>query len=392
MSLINKMLQDLEARRATLSGEAGAAQEIRSLSPERSFGGPLRVFVAAIAMVMLLAAGGWWFMGDRLASQTQQATPAANGPVVAAAPAATAVPAAVAESPPAAIAREASGNAGLSQLAPVAEKAAVQAVPGPPAVPAQAREKPKSTAKPAEPARPAAQQKATQQVEVGKDARLHIATSLSKAPQPGERDADDSSRIEKRMRMSAPRERAENEYRRALGLVNQGRIQEGMAVLRGVLSEEPGHANARLSLFSLLVEQQRLDEAQSLLSEALARDAVQPQMAFRLARLQLERGDVRGAEETLRRATDSAMNNPDFRGFHAAVLQRLNRHKEAAGEFEAALRLSPQAGVWWMGLGISLEADGRAAEAKEAYQRAKATGALSPELAAFVDQKLKLLQ
>ena len=53
--------------------------------------------------------------------------------------------------------------------------------------------------------------------------------------------------------------------------------------------------------------------------------------------------------------------------------------------------LVPQAGVWWMGLGISLEADGRGAEARDALQRAKATGTLSPELAAFVEQKLRQL-
>jgi MSHA biogenesis protein MshN len=45
-----------------------------------------------------------------------------------------------------------------------------------------------------------------------------------------------------------------------------------------------------------------------------------------------------------------------------------------------------------MGLGLSLEADGRLPEARDAYQRARATGALTPELSEFVDQKLKRLQ
>lgn len=220
---------------------------------------------------------------------------------------------------------------------------------------------------------------------------LKVATALNTMPSAGMPVADDSARIEKKVRISTPRERAENEYRRALGMVNQGRIQEGMAVLRGALSEDAAHAGARLALFGLLIEQQRLDDAQALLEEALSRDPAQPQMASRLARLKLSRGDARGAEETLSRASAAAVGNPEYRALHAAVFQRLTFHKKAVDEYQAALRLVPQAGVWWMGLGISLEADGRPAEARDAFQRARATGALTPELTEFVEQKLKRL-
>lgn len=203
---------------------------------------------------------------------------------------------------------------------------------------------------------------------------------------------DEGVRIEKKMRASTARERAENEYRRALGLVNQGRVQESIAVLRAALSEDAGHAGSRLALFGLLLEQQRIEEAQALLEETLARDPAQPQMASRLARLKLSRGDARGANETLGKAAASAQSNPEYRALHAAVLQRLTLHKDAVTEFQAALRLAPQAGVWWMGLGISLEADGRGAEAREAFQRARSSGALSAELDRFVEQKLRQLQ
>ena len=220
---------------------------------------------------------------------------------------------------------------------------------------------------------------------------LKVETSLARVPAAEGAAAADEGRIEKKMRMPTPRERAENEYRRALGLVNQGRVQDGMAVLRAALSEDAGHAGARLALFGLLVEQQRHDEARALLQEALARDPAQPQFAFRLARLQLEGGDLRGAEQTLDGAAAAAAGNAEYRAFHAAVLQRLTLHKEAVAEYQAALRLAPQAGVWWLGMGISLEADGRPAEARAAYERARETGALSDELSAFVERKLRQL-
>ena len=45
-----------------------------------------------------------------------------------------------------------------------------------------------------------------------------------------------------------------------------------------------------------------------------------------------------------------------------------------------------------MGLGIALEGDGRPAEARDAFQRARATGALSAELDRFVEQRLRQIQ
>jgi MSHA biogenesis protein MshN len=151
--------------------------------------------------------------------------------------------------------------------------------------------------------------------------------------------------------------------------------------------------NARLALVNLQLEQQRLADAQTILEEGLGLLPGQPQLAMRLARIQVERGDLRGASDTLQKARGGASAaNPEFHALHAAVLQRLTLHKDAVAEYQAALRLAPQAGVWWMGLGISLEADGRGAEAREAFQRARSSGALSAELDRFVEQKLRQLQ
>jgi MSHA biogenesis protein MshN len=75
----------------------------------------------------------------------------------------------------------------------------------------------------------------------------------------------------------------------------------------------------------------------------------------------------------------------------AGILQRANRHKEAADQYQAAVRLQPGNAVWWMGMGISLQADKRNAEAKIAFQRARDSGRLAPELQAFVERRLQQL-
>ncbi len=387
MSLINKMLQDLESRRATLSGDSGMPHEIRSLPPQRT-SLPWVKLLGGAALVLLAGAIVWWWLaeGRMTFAPAPAPVPVATAPkAVPAAPVPALIPPAPppAETPSAPPPPAAVPQARQSPELPAEVGKAPPPQPLPPARKEAGRE-PLPPVRKASPPQPKPQE--------DEKAGLKVATALGQVPTAAGSVATDETRIEKKMRMSSPRERAENEYRRALGLVNQGRVQEGTAVLRGALSEDTGHAGARLALFGLLVEQQRLEEAQTLLEVTLARDPAQPQMASQLARLKLERGDVRGAAEALGKAAGAAADNPEYRALHAAVLQRLTLHKDAVAEYQAALRLAPQAGVWWMGLGISLEADGRGAEAREAFQKARASGALSAELDRFVEQKLRQLQ
>ena len=60
---------------------------------------------------------------------------------------------------------------------------------------------------------------------------------------------------------------------------------------------------------------------------------------------------------------------------------------EAADHYQAALKRSPGNGVWWMGLGISLQAQSLRTQARDAYLQAQAAG-LAPELQEFVQRRL----
>ncbi len=226
-------------------------------------------------------------------------------------------------------------------------------------------------------------------------AGLKVATRLSLKPEAAPAPASAAPGpvvIEKQPRLTSPRERADHEYRKAVAALNQGRAGEAQAGLRAALQEDPAHVQARLALAGLLVEQRQLAEAQALLQEGLGHSPGSVPLALKLARIQVERGELRAAAETLHRNLAGGAASAEYRGFHAGVLQRLEQHRAAAEEYQAALRLAPQVGVWWMGLGISLEADGRPAEAREAFQRARASGSLSAELERYVEQRLAQLQ
>ncbi|HKO87586.1 MAG TPA: tetratricopeptide repeat protein, partial [Burkholderiales bacterium] len=173
---------------------------------------------------------------------------------------------------------------------------------------------------------------------------------------------------------------AEGEFKRAVALINQGRQQEARAALNDALQLDAGHQGARQTLAVLLVESGASETAEALLAEGLRLNPQQTNFAILAARLRFQRGDAGGALDLLRQYGSTASNNADYRSFTAALLQRAGRHAEAIDEYRAAVSLSPGAGVWWMGLGISYEANGQSREAADAFRRALATSSLSAEL------------
>ena len=146
---------------------------------------------------------------------------------------------------------------------------------------------------------------------------------------------------------------------------------------------------ARQALVVALLRSKNSAEAERLLVERQALAPKSAGFAMILARLQAERGDNDLALETLRLGLSVAGANPTYHATMAALLARVGQHAQAVAQYQAALRLSPQSGVWWMGLGLSLQAVGSLTEAQEALRRARASDNLSPELAAFVEQRLK---
>ena len=195
--------------------------------------------------------------------------------------------------------------------------------------------------------------------------------------------------IERTDAVGSQRERAESDYRKAISAVNQGRVDEALAGLRNALRQDGFHSASRQLLVKLLLEAKRTDEAIQVLQDGLQVQPAKLNWAMSLARLQVDRGDLNGAWKTLDFSQPAAENNADYQGFLAHVLQRLGRNKEAAEHYQSAARLSPGDGRWWLGLGLALDAEGRSSEAREAFMRARKSGNLSAELNALAEQKLR---
>jgi MSHA biogenesis protein MshN len=410
MSVINKMLQDLDKRHAAPAGpDSGSlAQQVRPVKQQavgsnlfwRILGGVMVVVVAWVIWVMwqitprpvVTDLAYQWPGSARTSPQPAALTvpghaaapvpanaaappalaPAAAQPVVLAASPATARPAQLPESAKIDMLRLAT-----ELLTPIRSRGA-RPVPLARSTDRLAAAQPKAragkiTARLTEPA-PA------------KEAPARRARTARAAPDPGS--------IDKRVDIT-PRERAESEFRRAMSQVNHGRMAEGMEGLRATLAADPAFELARQTLIALLLESRRTDEAAGLLQEGLAINPADIGYAMLLARIHVERGDPNRALALLRKYETTAqagVANAQYHGFVAALYQRLGRHIEAVEQYQGALRLRPGMGAWWVGLGISQEALSRPKDAAESFNRAKGTGNLDTELLAYVERRLERLR
>ena len=355
MSVINQMLQELEQRRA----DAGAsAAQVRVVpSPRRRK--PGRWIALAVSVIAASAVLGYRVPGR----EAVKASASPHLPVVVLPAAPQQQPA---QMPPAQMPQVLKLAGALDHL-PVAN------------------DTPASS--PVRTARPPAAEKAPVAA-IAQDAPKPVADAPPpvKAAEPGP-----AVEISKEIKPASPQQRAENAYRMAYASLQQGRMGEAEESLRQALQYDPRHAAARQALAALLVEGKQLGRAEQLLQQGLALQPGHAGYAMTLARLQVERGDVATALATLQHNPPSG-ENAEYHGFMAALLQRSERHKEAIEQYQIALRTNPGAGVWLLGLGISLQADNQPAKAAEAFRRAKSSSSLSPELQAFAEQRLKQVQ
>lgn len=381
MSLINKMLQDLDARGGKPAVALGQ-QELRPVAMPRKKLLPALLGAGAVGVVALAA--GSWYGWHYLNKNTVKPRPA---PVMVVVP--------QAQPQAAQVASAAAAYVSASAPAPVVAAAApTEAVlsddPDSDAAPRARKHKRKQTSEAmasatSERSAEAARLQAAFADNTAAERRGDKAKPRAK-PAAKEEGAQAAGGVSRDL---GPAQLAENRYRRALQDLQEGRNSEALVELRRAVELAPRHDAARQTLVTLLIENHRTDEAAQQLQLALALDDHQPDMAMLLARLQLESGGP--ALDTLLRTLPYAGDNAEYQGFVAGVLQRAQRHGEAVEHYQAALKLAPQKGVWWMGLGISLQAGKRLPEARTAYTRAKAASGMTPELQAFVDRKLEAL-
>ena len=109
-------------------------------------------------------------------------------------------------------------------------------------------------------------------------------------------------------------------------------------------------------------------------------------LARELARMDLILGQPGSALALLRRLEPALFGFADVWAIRGNAAQRLGRHQESATAYLMALKLRPNEPRWMLGAAVSLAAQGQIGKATELAEKARISGVLSLEVATYLRQ------
>ncbi len=204
--------------------------------------------------------------------------------------------------------------------------------------------------------------------------------------------AAESARVAKTTRPPTQAELTEEAYLAALDRIDRADNAGAMEQLIYGLDQSPDHHASRELAAGLYIGSGQLDEAAQLLDAGLATAPDHPAFVMLRARVMSQLGKSADARIFLEASAPSLNANPEYHGFIAAMYQREGDHEKASELYTRLLKLSDTHATWWMGLGISLEAQGQYREARRAHQTALALGSLDANSGQYVQSRLKVLE
>jgi len=210
------------------------------------------------------------------------------------------------------------------------------------------------------------------------------ANPVAQTLQPTAAETETPARIE--IQRSASRN-AEDPVDQALRAAARGQLGLAQSQLDTHLREVPGDSRARLLLAEVLVSQQRLMNARSVLEAGLNPDSA-AELAPALARL-LQGMDPAAAREVLLRYPPPPANAPDYHLLLSALHRQLGDHVQASVLYQRLTEIEPSNFTAWVGLGSSLESLGQPTDARAAYEIAAQSS--DPRLSGFARQRLSAL-
>ncbi len=146
------------------------------------------------------------------------------------------------------------------------------------------------------------------------------------------------------------------------------------------------HSGSRQAAMDLLREALAAAERAAPVGTPSGNHSELASLARELARMDLIEDRAGPTLEMLTRLEPALSSFADIWAIRGNAAQRLGRHQESVAAYLMALKLRPDEPRWMLGAAVSLAAQGQTVSAAELAEKARVGGVLSPEVATYLRQ------
>lgn len=354
MSVVNKMLNDLEKRGGSASPSANYVPPVRQ-TRWRLLGWLLVIVVCVIAALLMA------FPRDDEPT-TAESLPLASQAPAETLPSASGEPDAVATSPSA-------------PLPPSSQRAGE---PSAGAAPVAGDIRPEQ----AEPQQQMVSD-APQQAAPGGQGTTSAPRSNSTAPSPAA-----SLSVTSEVTASAPNAGLRERIRLAL---EQDQMLSAIALMKELYAREPENVALSKKLAATLFAEGQTEAARRLLTDSLVSNPQQHSVRLMLARLYVQQQQHNAALQVLNDAEAYPPVSLSLLAFRGELMRDRQRYDRARADYAQLTARDPGNARWWLGLAIAAEGLNKPAEARAAYQQALSLNQLGTDVATYMRSRLNAL-
>ncbi|MCS6097235.1 tetratricopeptide repeat protein [Shewanella baltica] len=188
-----------------------------------------------------------------------------------------------------------------------------------------------------------------------------------------------------------PKQLAKKRFTLASEAERDGKLKEAISYYEQTLGFDPSMHEARKQLAALHYGQGQLAKASEVLQQGMLLFPQQLDFALLLARVQQAAGQADLALATLANIPDTHPLARQKWMAQSDLAQKLGQFSVSEQAYRQLLQQEPQQAKWWMGLAYALDSQQQFTQARQAYRTALGHRGLSAQASAFIEQRLTQL-
>jgi MSHA biogenesis protein MshN len=173
--------------------------------------------------------------------------------------------------------------------------------------------------------------------------------------------------------------------------LNNDNLDLAQSLLRQLLETEPDNIKARKKLAALLFAQGDYMQSKQLLVRGIELHPAKGDLRLMLARLYMVQKAPSQAMHILAEFQPSRDNQTEYLAYRAALAQQLKQTTLARSDYQTLTNIESDNAKWWLGLAIAEDQLGEMNMALQAYNRASSLGQLDGSVNEFIQQRITVL-